>query len=397
MQRRVLITTGLERKALAVAESLHKKGIFVTVGDSSRLAPAFWSKYCSRRLLYPSPRLHPDGFIDSLLNEVKEARYDLLFPLSDYEVYAISKNKDKFLKYTNVVLPDFEIVSRVSDKAEVTKIAIENGIPSPKTYFIENLSELERLKEEIEYPVLIKPRTASGSRGIVHIKSKERLVAEYNRINKIYPKPLIQEYIPSEEYGYATTCVMGLKNRPITAFCYKRLREFPVYGGASTMVESIKDPMQQDYAVRILKALNWYGPAMVEFRRDSRDGKLKFIEVNGRPNASIKLAILSGVDVPYIIFKLATDESELKPIFDYKAGIRCRWLLPADILHFIANPKRFNLKPSFFNFFDKKTSYEFFSITDPLPVLSWCVWMVRGLFSKDVWVDFILRKYSRRR
>ena len=37
---------------------------------------------------------------------------------------------------------------------------------------------------------------------------------------------------------------------------------------------------------------------------------------------------------------------------------RCRWLIPGDIAHFIANPKRFSLQPSFFKFFDKNTSYD---------------------------------------
>ena len=395
--KKVLITTGLERKALAVALSLHRKGISVTVGDSSRLAPAFWSRYCHRRLLYPSPRFDPDGFVDALLNELKERKYDLLFPLGDYEVFAISKNKEKFRKLTNVCLPDFSVVARTIDKAEVTKLAMENNIPCPKTYFIRDLGELEKIKEVIEYPILIKPRSASGSRGIVHIKSKEKFILEYKRIHESYPYPLVQEYIPSNEYGYATTCILDSEYRPITAFCYKRLREFPAYGGASTMVESVKSPVQQEYAIKILQALKWYGPAMVEFRRDSRDGRLKFIEVNGRPNASMKLAMLSGIDIPYLVFRMAADNEKLEPIFDYRSGIRCRWLLPADILHFITNPKRLSLEPSFFKFFDKNTYYEFLSINDPLPVLAWCIWMAKGLFSRSVWADFLLRRYSKRR
>ena len=172
--KKVLITTGLERKALAVALSLHRKGISVTVGDSSRLAPAFWSRYCHRRLLYPSPRFDPDGFVDALLNELKERKYDLLFPLGDYEVFAISKNKEKFRKLTNVCLPDFSVVARTIDKAEVTKLAMENNIPCPKTYFIRDLGELEKIKEVIEYPILIKPRSASGLRGKPGKKKKKK-------------------------------------------------------------------------------------------------------------------------------------------------------------------------------------------------------------------------------
>jgi hypothetical protein len=40
-----------------------------------------------------------------------------------------------------------------------------------------------------------------------------------------------------------------------------------------------------------------------------------------------------------------------------------------DILHFLNNPNRFHLNPSFFQFFDPNTSYDIISRDDLFPVM----------------------------
>jgi hypothetical protein len=57
------------------------------------------------------------------------------------------------------------------------------------------------------------------------------------------------------------------------------------------------------------------------------------------------------------------------PILRYPVGRRSRWLLFGDILHFVDNPRRFRLHPSFFRFFDQETCDDMISKDDPLPVL----------------------------
>jgi predicted ATP-grasp superfamily ATP-dependent carboligase len=107
---------------------------------------------------------------------------------------------------------------------------------------------------------------------------------------------------------------------------------------------------------------------MVEFKVDPRDGIPKLMEVNPRFWGSLQLAIYSGVDFPNLILKMAMGE-EVAPVMEYQAGKRCRWLLFGDILHYLNNPNRFQMKPSFFDFFDPKTCYDIISRDDPLPVL----------------------------
>jgi predicted ATP-grasp superfamily ATP-dependent carboligase len=143
---------------------------------------------------------------------------------------------------------------------------------------------------------------------------------------------------------------------------------YPVQGGPSTLREGVEHPQVMELGLSLLKSLNWTGVGMVEFKVDPRDGVPKLMEVNPRFWGSLQLAIVSEVDFPYLILKMARGES-FAPILRYPVGRRCRWLLFGDILHFLTNPHRFRLQPSFFHLFEPKTFYDIISSEDPLPIL----------------------------
>jgi predicted ATP-grasp superfamily ATP-dependent carboligase len=143
---------------------------------------------------------------------------------------------------------------------------------------------------------------------------------------------------------------------------------YPVQGGPSTLREGVEHPQIMELGLSLFKSLNWAGVGMVEFKVDPRDGIPKLMELNPRFWGSLQLAIVSGVDFPYLILRMARGES-FEPILRYNVGKRCRWLLLGDILHFLNNPNRFHLHPSFFHFFDPSTSYDIISKDDPLALL----------------------------
>jgi predicted ATP-grasp superfamily ATP-dependent carboligase len=95
------------------------------------------------------------------------------------------------------------------------------------------------------------------------------------------------------------------------------------------------------------------------------------MEVNGRFWGSIALAIASGVDFPHLLYKMAV-EGDVKPVFNYKVGVKCRWLIPGDILHLLASlksrPDKMKTIRNFFSFFENQ-HYDELSLDDPLPAL----------------------------
>ena len=370
----VLVTDGHWRKTLAVVRSLGRKGIPVTVGERTFLNTSFFSKYCSRRIVYPSLRRYPDPFIEFLLEEIKKNRTRCLFPMEEETLLLVARYRSEISKYTTLLIPDLEKIEFVRDKGKLLRFAESHGIPIPKTlYSLEN-PEPDMVRggspasNVVQGPAVIKPRISSGSFGIAYVNGGEDLLPLYQRVHARYPFPLVQDWIPDGGGVFGVSALFDEASNVKAAFVHKKLRMYPVKGGPSTLREGVDHPRIMELGLSLLKSLKWVGVALVEFKVDPRDGVPKLMEVNPRFWGSLQLAIDSGVDFPYLIFKMARGET-FQPVLHYEAGRRCRWLLWGDILHFVTNPHRFSLHPSFFRFFEPNTSYDIISKDDPVPVL----------------------------
>jgi predicted ATP-grasp superfamily ATP-dependent carboligase len=374
MKMSVLVTDGHFRKTLAAVQSLGRKGIHVTVGEQTFLNTSFFSKYCARRLVYPSPRRFPNQFIEFLLKEIKGNHYDCLFPMEEETLLLLAKYHSEISQYTYLLNPDVKKIEFVRDKRNLMKFAEAHGIPTPKTYYFsltpepDVVQDPDHFADKIPIPVVIKPRISSGSFGIVYVKEKKDLIPSYQRVHERYPFPLIQEWIPDGGGTYGFSALFDETSNIKAAFVHKKLRMYPVQGGASTLREGVEHPQIMELGLSLLKSLDWVGVSMIEFKVDPRDGIPKLMEINPRFWGSLQLAIVSEIDFPYLILRMARGES-FEPVLHYKVGKRCRWLLLGDILHFLNNPNRFHLHPPFFHFFDPNTSYDIISKDDPLPLL----------------------------
>jgi predicted ATP-grasp superfamily ATP-dependent carboligase len=391
MKMRVLVTDGHFRKTLAAVRSLGQKGARVTVGERTYLNTSFFSKYCAKRLVYPSPRQSPNEFIDFFLKEIEKNHYDCLFPMEEETLLLLVKYHSEISKYTYLLSPDLKKIEFVRDKKNLMEFAEKIGIPAPRTFYgapsrplpIEGggvgggasfpiqgrgMEQLNLSLDSIPLPAVIKPRISSGSMGIVYVKKKEDLIPSYRSVHERFPFPIVQEWIPDGGGIYGFSALFDEASNVRAAFVHKKLRMYPVQGGPSTLGEGVEHPQIMEMGLFLLKSLNWAGVGMAEFKVDPRDGVPKLMEVNPRFWGSLQLAIVSGVDFPYLILRMAKRES-FEPILHYAVGKRFRWLLLGDFLHFLNNPNRFHLHPSFFHFFDPNTSYDTISKDDPLPLL----------------------------
>ncbi len=398
---RVLVTDGHFRKSLAVVRSLGRKGFPVTVGERTSLNTSFFSKYCARRLVYPSPQQSPNQFIEFFMKEIKKNQYDCLFPMEEETLLLLAKYHSQISEHAYLLIPDLKKIEFVRDKGNLMRFAEAHGIPIPKTFHIfppfqkegisGALSLSARGREEgegvspssIPIPAVIKPRISSGSFGIIYVKKREDLRSSYQNVHERYPFPLIQEWIPDGGGTFGLSALFDEASNVKAAFVHKKLRMYPVQGGPSTLAEGVEHPQIMERGLSLLKSLNWVGVGMVEFKVDPRDGIPKLMEVNPRFWGSLQLAIVSGVDFPFLILKMAKGEC-FEPVLRYTVGKRFRWLLLGDILHFLNHPQRFDLHPSFFNFFDPNTSYGVFSKDDPLPLLGSVATFLTFLYDSEM-------------
>lgn len=379
---RVLILDGMWNKSLAVVRSFGSKGFHVTAGERTRFATALFSKYCNKRFIYPSPLGQRERFFECLENELIRGDYDAVFPMEYYtqELLTQSANRERIEKYARLPYADAELAERINDKTFVMRYALDNGIDIPKTYFAQGPEQVSNIADEITYPVLIKPRVSSGSRGIMYVKDMDALLSSYLKVHANYPRPLIQEHIPLEGNTYGVGLLLNSSSEVRASFVYKRLRTYPVKGGPSTLRESVKRDDIKEIAEYLMKTLKWIGVAHVEFKIDVRDEKPKLLEINPRFWGSLQLAIESGVDFPFLLYKLAM-EGDIEPVKDYAVGVKCRWLLPGDLMHFLKNPDRFRLNPSFFDF---RIKDDIISAGDPMPTFGRMSSLLTLIYDKDM-------------
>jgi len=355
---KVLVTDGDALHSLAITRSLGSKKMKVTVASHRRVfSLSFYSKFCRRRLLYPDPEKKKEKFTNFLFNELKGNNYDILLPVRSTVTPIVAEYREKLKQYANFVIPSKESMETANNKEKTFRFADKIGIPIPKTFYPQNIEEVELAAKELSFPVVVKASYGAGSRGVFYINSQQRLFDFFNKYfssgeSKDDKRSMVQELIRGFGCGFFSIFDKG---EPKAIFMHKRIREYPITGGPSTMAESFHHPRLKELGLKLLRELDWDGVAMVEFKCDQKDGEFKLMEINPKFWGSLNLAIASGVDFPYL-FCLQAMKEKFEPVFEYRKGVKFRWLFPGDFMHLLAH---FGFSKAFYkDFLDRKVRYD---------------------------------------
>jgi predicted ATP-grasp superfamily ATP-dependent carboligase len=386
---KVLLTDCWTRKTLSAVRSLGAEGVEVHSVTHKRLSPAIYSKFTHKSYIFPDPVTQAQAYVEKVLELLKKEKFDCIIPFEEASIKAFMEVRSEIEKYTALPIADEKAFSLADNKWETIQLAQKLGVPAPKTFRPIDSNEVNKALDALGFPLIMKPVQSSGSRGLKKVKSKEEFETFYSSTVEKYGFPLLQECIAQEGQGMGVG-VLADRGKVIVSFSYKRLREFPVNGGPSTLRESTEDPKLKEQAIKLIEALNWHGVAMVEFKNDPKDNIPKLMEINPRFWGSLHLAYVAGVNFPYLLYRLSQNMEVKQP--KYAVGIRARWLLPGDIAHFIANPKRFSLVPSFFKFFDKNMYYDDFMKGDFKGNLAVVLCTGLMIFDPETWKIGVFRK-----
>lgn len=110
-----------------------------------------------------------------------------------------------------------------TDKFQMKKRFMEGGVPCAKGRLVKSVSEVE----DFEYPVIVKPRDNSGSRGVKLCRSKAELdasMSEAFEVSKL-DTVLVEEYIEGPEYSIESLHFDGKSE--VIQFTEKKTTEFP--------------------------------------------------------------------------------------------------------------------------------------------------------------------------
>ena len=347
------------------------------------LTTSFFSRYAAGRAVYPPPAGRGEAFGRWLAAFVRAHAVDVLLPMDDLTVEAALAAGP----LCPALLPPEPAFRVFRDKAETLRAADAAGVPVPAwTVADADPDGALRQAEALGYPVVLKPRVSSGGRGLVLAHSPVDLRPVLERQPR-GPQGLVLQRWVGWGPQYDVCLLYDGQHRRVAAFVQREIRHYPLMGGPSTVQESVAAPELVDLAARLLDRAGWVGPAEVEFRVDAA-GVPRLMEVNPRYWASLALAIAAGVDFPRMHVDLALGRP-VRPVDRYAVGLRCRWLLPGDILHYLANPRRSEMDPPFWRRPDAMCRDDILEAGDPLPALGFALaaaaYLVTPRLRRMVW------------
>lgn len=243
------------------------------------------------------------SYITELINICKKNNIEYLIPTVDEELPKISENRDKFEQIgVRVLISSPSTIESCLDKYKFYESLYDASVKVAKAWKFDSDIELENIK----YPLIAKPRTGRGGRGIYIINSNYDL----KYIEGIEKKYILQEYIEGIEYSVDT--LSDLKGNCLVAVPRSRLE---IKGGVCWKGKIEKNVLIVDEAKKAVEKLGIVGPACLQLIL-GKDNSINIFEVNPRIGGTVSLSINAGVDIPELSLRILNkehiNEDELK-------------------------------------------------------------------------------------
>jgi len=230
--------------------------------------------------------------------------YDLVIPIGAKDVRIVLDTVPE-----KAVLPSRDSLESCLNKARTIALAKQLGVPVPKTAQVRSVAELQDI--HVGFPCVVKPVCETEAKFVSYVTDSvelEALSAKLSGFLECESKcgVLVQEYVEGQGVGFFALYDRG---EPVRIFMHKRIREYPVSGGASTCARAFYHPTLKEYGLRMLTALRWHGIAMVEFKHISATDEFVLMEINPKFWGSFQLSMWAGVDFAPALVRIYRGES----------------------------------------------------------------------------------------
>jgi predicted ATP-grasp superfamily ATP-dependent carboligase len=303
------VVIGGDYQGLGIVRSLGRHGVPVLVLDDER-SIARYSRYATAAVKVADLRDE-----ETTVAELMElgARHQLdgwvVYPTREETVAALSRHRDTLAAHFRIPTPPWEVVKWAWDKRNTYEVAAELGIATPRTWLVSSERELTSI--DGEPPFAVKPAIkehflyATGAKAWLantraELHERFRAAAELVGAREV----IVQELIPGSGEAQLAYCAFFREGRPAASMVVRRLRQHPpLFGRASTFVETIDHPELEQTSERFLRHIGYNGLVELEYKHDARDGNTKLLDVNARTWGYHSLGQRAGLDFPYLLYR----------------------------------------------------------------------------------------------
>jgi D-aspartate ligase len=302
------VVIGGDYQGLGIVRSLGRRGIDVLVLDDERSIGRY-SRFASGAVTVADLR-DEQTTVNTLLDLGSRHQLDgwVLFPTREETVVALSRNRERLLERFHVPTPPWEVIRWAWDKRNTYQLAGELGIATPRTWRVADVADLEAI--DGQPPFAVKPaikedfvyatgRKAWRADTRSELARRVRDAAQLIGVEQV----LVQELIPGGGDAHFSYCAFFRDKRTRAGMVVRRLRQHPpLFGRASTYVQTIEHPELEELSERFLSRIDYYGLVEIEYKYDARVGQLKLLDVNARTWGYHGLGQHAGVDFPYLLY-----------------------------------------------------------------------------------------------
>jgi len=283
----------------------------------------------SANISYLVPAASSPDYLDHLSELFQEENVDYYFPGTDVELLFCAEHSSYILKEfgVKVVISPFSTIEIANDKYKTYQFLRENGFFYPSTELGENVD-----LENVEYPVIVKPRVGCHSTGVSVAKNETELSARLGSEDDL----VVQELIGTKEQEYTCTIVIVEGVASDVLVLRRSLR-----AGDTFTADPVDSKMISDYVTEVAFAINVEGPCNFQLRVDNR-GVPKLFEINCRCSGTTPFCAQLGFNpVEYFLKKTMGMEYSYK--VDYEAFVLRYWsemVVKKDQMQNISDKKR---------------------------------------------------------
>jgi predicted ATP-grasp superfamily ATP-dependent carboligase len=306
-----VVVGGVFQTGLNLMRDLVQKGVRAVGVDYAPEHQGFRSIY-GQSYLCPNPASEPQKWLEFMRSlSTRLGRKAVLIPADDVFVSAFAAHADA-LREGYLFSRGAQLHALLSSKEKQYELAELHGFPCPRSVYVRRVEELREFAASAQFPCLLKPRSAQvwgalpegnplRNHKVATAQNPEELLGQYRLVEAFQPEVVAQECIvgpDSSKYCYLS--VYGNDGSRLGSCVVREYRAFPVMFGSASLVEPVIDDEIQSMCDRFLRSLDYAGLCEIEVKRDSRDGKVRLIEVNPRCSGTGDCAKYTGVEVGWL-------------------------------------------------------------------------------------------------
>ncbi len=332
---RAIVTYGRSLMSLVIARSLDEQGVEVIGCDDVAMTVLSFSRHVEQTFTHASLDDDPEQALKDIEAAVRkyapedDRPYVLIPAFRDAKLFA--EHRDRFEPLIKVAAPDFSSIEKVHPKDVFADFVEEADVPAPATKVLPAGDRDIEALGELTFPLIAKPNDGVGGRGVEKIDDEAEL-QDYLSRARAKDAILLQEVVEGKDYCVSFVAVQG---QLVGVVAYHNLTQFPREAGAGASRETVDAAPFRAATEKLVRATKWNGVAEIDFRWDGDpDSEPKVIEINPRYWAGLFHSTASGVDFPWIAYRIAAGLPVRHAADqDVKVGFRSRtpgaWIMSA--------------------------------------------------------------------